>query len=192
MQKADRSNLAAARGGCNRGASDCSGHGRIRAEAGVEHVAPFDRPSQPVKLPRQSPTRRGGRAWLNAPVLKTGRPSRVSGVRIPPPPPRHRRGPAASRFFFCLRGPQQHTLPCNRCGVQLVCVVCQRDRSAARPLRICGCRCASVTILYTASLLGWLCGACHFARHTPGPHRNPFMSDHTEECSISCMPIFPA
>jgi len=68
----------------------------------------------------------------------------------------------------------------------------QQDLSVAYPLQICGCRRASVTILYTASLLGWLCGACRFARHTPGPHRNPFMSDHTEECSISCMPVFPA
>ena len=29
----------------------------------------------------------GGRAWSNAPVSKTGGPSRVPGVRIPPPPP---------------------------------------------------------------------------------------------------------
>ena len=35
----------------------------------------------------RSCSRRGGRAWFNAPVLKTGRASQPSRVRIPPPPP---------------------------------------------------------------------------------------------------------
>ena len=42
---------------------------------------------------------RGGRAWLNAPVLKTGRSAMASWVRIPPPPPKK----FQKRFFIISR-----------------------------------------------------------------------------------------
>ena len=44
--------------------------------------------------------RRGGGAWLNAPVLKTGIPSRVSWVRIPPPPQQEKKARDAKRTGY--------------------------------------------------------------------------------------------
>ncbi len=57
--------------------------------AGQPHNAGRGLARAPGNIPSHSPTgTRGGVVeWFNAPVLKTGEPERVPGVRIPPPPP---------------------------------------------------------------------------------------------------------
>ena len=63
----------------------CCARDRCGRACGLDFRGPCDRFAGSSGLAR---TRRGGRAWSNAPDSKSGVPARVPGVRIPPSPPR--------------------------------------------------------------------------------------------------------
>jgi hypothetical protein len=75
--------------------------------------------------------------WLNPAVLKTVRPERVSGVRIPPPPPSILRIPRSNTFAAANRYPESELsaleIRVDNCPLRRACVACSHQTKKRFP-----------------------------------------------------------
>lgn len=139
----------------------------------------------------------GGGAWLNAPVSKTGVPSRVPGVRIPPPPLLTTGTIAHADASFCLPteggffvdamcisawamwGHRTETL-CSL--IAHVCEMAQRLRKNTAPSGSPGFRVTSpcgVRIFTAVSVCFFRLPHCYVNR----THRRRFALHHDRDCA---------